>query len=144
MSTKSNLSNRRGQPFKPQSMTQPLTQTPPLLIPGYRHLQDPALIGRLAGSGNYTLIYLNDTRHPLMVSQTLKYFERHLPGFIRVSKSALVNPVCIQQVVQVDAKTMHLKLRDGLTIVVPRRRIVDTLARLAATPDLVVQRRPTA
>jgi DNA-binding LytR/AlgR family response regulator len=120
------------------------TQTPPLLIPGYRHIQDTQPLIWLEGSGNYTLIYLKDTRHPLTVSQTLKYFERHLPGFIRVSKSALVNPVYIHQVVQVDAKTMHLELLDGLTIVVPRRRIVDTLARLEVTPGLLVQHKPIA
>ena len=79
-----------------------------------------------------------------MVAQTLKYFEHHLPGFLRVSKSALVNPVYIQKIVQADVKLMPLELVDGLTIVVPRRRIVDTLARLEVTPGLMVQRKPTA
>ena len=125
-------------------MTHPVPQTPPLRIPGYRHIQDTQPIIWLEGSGNYTLIYLKDTRQPLMASQTLKYFEYQLPGFIRVSKSALINPVYIRKIVKQDAKLMHLELRDDLTIVVPRRRIVDTLARLAATPGLVVQRKPIA
>ena len=125
-------------------MTHPVPQTSPLRIPGYGHIQDTQPIIWLEGSGNYTLIYLKDTRQPLMVARTLKYFEHHLPGFLRVSKSALVNPVYIRKVVKEDAKTMQLELLDGLTFVVPRRRIVDTLARLAATPGLVVQRKPIA
>ena len=120
-------------------MTQPVTQTPPLRIPGYRHIQDAQLMIWLEGSGNYTLVYLRDIRHPLMVAQTLKYFEHHLPSFIRVSKSSLVNPRYIRKIVKGDAKIMHLELVDGITITVPRRRIVGTLARLEATPGLMVQ-----
>ncbi len=103
-----------------------------LRIPGYRHIQDPELIGWFEGSGNYTLVYLKGGRRPLMVSQTLKYFERHLPGFIRVSKSSVVNPTYIQTVIQQSTQTMYLKLLDETTIIVPRRRILDTLARLGS------------
>lgn len=110
-----------------------MTQTSILRIPGYPHQQDSQLIVWLEGSGNYTLVHLRDDHQPLMVSQTLKYFERHLPGFIRVSKSALVNPNFIDRVTQVDAKTMYLQLTGGITIPVPRRRIVATRARLEST-----------
>lgn len=124
-------------------MTQPVSQTLPLQIPGYRHIQDPQLLIWLKGSGNYTLIYLKGLRHPLMVAQTLKYFEHHLASFIRVSKSSLVNPGYIRKIVQGDANIIHLELVDGMTIVVPRRRTVDTLARLKATSGLMVQLEPT-
>ena len=120
-----------------------MTQTSTLQIPGYRHIQDTQLIGWLAGSGNYTLLYLKDTRHPLMVAQTLKYFEHHLASFIRVSKSSLVNPGYIRKIVKGDANITHLELVDGMTIVIPRRRTADTLARLKATSGLVVQLEPT-
>ena len=115
-----------------------LSKTILLRIPGYRHLQDPQLIGWLEGSGNYTNIHLKGNLKPLMASQTLKYFELHLPGFVRVSKSSVVNPSYIQRVIKVDAKTMYLELMDGITIAVPRRRILHTLARLAPTPALAM------
>lgn len=111
-----------------------------LRIPGYPHPQDTQLIAWLEGSGNYTIIYLMDALKPLMASRTLKYFERHLPGFVRVSKSSVVNPAYVRRVTKVDSKTMYLELINGMTIGVPRRRIGETLARLDATLSLIVQR----
>jgi two-component system LytT family response regulator len=110
---------------------QPL-QDNPVLIPGYRHFQDTHLMMRLEGDGNYTLIHLSGRSHPLLVSQTLKYFELQLPFFIRASKSSLINPAYIDTVVKQDSKTMHLRLTDGARIPVSRRRIIDTEAKLAA------------
>ena len=107
----------------------------PVRIPGYRHIQNAQLISRLEGDGNYTLIYLRDAVRPLLVSQTLKYFECQLPNFLRVSKSLLINPVVVDHIVRLDAKTVHLHLLDCGQVTVSRRRVVTIMARLAKLAD---------
>ncbi|SFF32785.1 LytR/AlgR family response regulator transcription factor [Spirosoma endophyticum] len=102
----------------------------PFLLPGYRHIRDAQLIVRLEGDGNYTNVYLDANPTPLLVSRTLKWFEAQLPTFIRLSKSTLVNPGYIEQVRKVDAKTVYLKLVDKHQLLVSRRRVGETLARL--------------
>lgn len=102
----------------------------PLRIPGYSHVQDTQLITRLEGSGNYTIVHLRNDLKPLLVSQTLKRFERLLPDFIRISKSDLVNPSYVQRVMQKDAKVMYVQLIKGPRLLVSRRRIGTTLAQL--------------
>lgn len=101
-----------------------------LLIPGYRHIKDRRLIIRLEGDGNYTLFHLKGYQKPLMVSQTLKYFENQLPGFIRVSKSSFVNPEYIDRIVKAQARSMYLLLTDGARVVVSRRRMAEIQATL--------------
>ncbi|MFD2937574.1 LytTR family DNA-binding domain-containing protein [Spirosoma flavum] len=102
----------------------------PLRIPGYRHLQNGLLISRLEGNGNYTIVHLQGDHKPLLVSQTLKRFESILPHFIRISKSMMVNPTVVQQVIREDAKVVYLKLTNGLCLPISRRRIPETLDRL--------------
>lgn len=65
-------------------MMNQLTVDPPKkgLIPAYRHIQDVHRLIYLAGFGNYTLIYLQDSLNPLLVNRTLKYVEQQLPDFI--------------------------------------------------------------
>ena len=98
-------------------------------IPGYRTIQDTQLIVRLEGNGNYTIVHLKDQIKSLMVSQTLKRFEPHLPDFIRVSKSSIINPAYVKKVIQGDRMTALL-LTDGVKILVSRRRTARTLVRL--------------
>ena len=69
-------------------------------IPGYRHLQDSNLIHRLDGDGNYTRVTLVGQERPLLVAQTLTYFEEQLPHFIRASKSTMIHPAAIEGVIQ--------------------------------------------
>ncbi|GAB4043215.1 LytTR family transcriptional regulator DNA-binding domain-containing protein [Spirosoma jeollabukense] len=102
-----------------------------LLIPAYRHLQDTQLITRLEGRGNYTAVYLKDKTYPLIVSRTLKFFEDQLTDFIRINKSTMINPKHVNRVIREDAKTVSLLLSDGVLKLTSRRRIADTLARLA-------------
>ncbi|MBD2756123.1 LytTR family DNA-binding domain-containing protein [Spirosoma validum] len=102
-----------------------------IVVPAYRHIQDTKLIIRLEGRGNYSLVYVRDTSNPLMVSRTLKYFEDQFADFIRVNKSSLINPNYIDRVIRKDAKTVAFLLIDGMTILASRRRVADTLARLA-------------
>jgi two-component system LytT family response regulator len=94
----------------------------PVSIPGYPYLTNTRAITHLKGNGNYTFVHVQDTLHPLLTSQTLKYFEDRLPHFLRVSKSSLVNPAFIKEVIQQDSKTMHLGLADGTQVLVSRRR----------------------
>ena len=107
-----------------------MNQEPLAPIPGYRHFQHQHLISRLEGSGNYTLVHVLGTPTPLVFSQTLKRFESDWPQFIRISKSSLVNPRYIDRLVRQDAKVVYVKLIDGHRLLVSRRRIPQTLARL--------------
>lgn len=101
------------------------------LIPAYRHIQDTQLIIRLEGRGNYTAVYLKGKTYPLIVSRTLKFFEDQLTDFIRINKSTLINPTYIHKVIRGDTKTVALLLSDGVLKLTSRRRIANTLARLA-------------
>lgn len=106
------------------------TRIEPVRIPDYRHLQDAQSLTRLTGNGNYTWIELMGQQKPILVSQTLKYFEQQLPDFVRVSKSILLNPGWVVGLQQPNAKTLHLELADGSRIDVPRRRIQATIYKL--------------
>ncbi|GAB4043232.1 LytTR family DNA-binding domain-containing protein [Spirosoma jeollabukense] len=106
-------------------------QETPLRIPGYRYLQDAQRISRLEGNGNNTIMNVQSEAKPLLVSQTLKRFEEHLPHFIRISKSTMVNPQYVDQVIREDAKVIYLKLTNGICVLVSRRRTVETLKALA-------------
>ncbi len=103
-------------------------------IPGHRHLQDLPSICWLQGTGsNYTLIYIIGRPSPLLTTMTLKWYEDRLPDYVRVSKSSLVNPQFVREVVKVTAKRHHLLLNDGTTIPIARRRIAQTIASLATS-----------
>lgn len=102
----------------------------PLRIPGYRHLQNRHHISLLEGSGNYTIMHVMNDPKPLLVAQTLKRFELHFPHFIRISKSVMVNPRYVERVIQENPKVVYLRLTNGLCLLVARRRILETLARL--------------
>lgn len=54
-------------------------------------IQYPALITYLKGFSNYTWLHYCDGRK-ILVAKSLVYFEKKLPGFFRVHKTALVNP----------------------------------------------------
>lgn len=102
-----------------------------LSIPGYRHIRDAQALNRLTGNGNYTWIELAGVKSPVLISQTLKYFERQLPDFIRVSKSTLLNPNCVVGTMREDARTVYLRLADESLVPIPRRRLADVMDKLA-------------
>lgn len=106
------------------------TQAAPLWIPGYRHIQDAQALNRLTGNGNYTWIELATEKRPVLVSQTLTYFERQLPDFIRVSKSTLLNPNQVIGTVREDARTVSSRLADESLIPIPRRRQAEVIDKL--------------
>lgn len=95
-----------------------------LRIPGQPGLADPATIIRLQGAGNYTIVHLLSAPKPIMVTETLKYFEERLPDFIRVNKSELINPVYVSRLNYIDGKRMHVELKNGLNLSVSRRRML--------------------
>lgn len=99
-------------------------------IPGYGHVFDTRLIIQFEGNGNYTIVHLKNNLKPLLVSQTLKRFEGQLPSFIRISKSILVNPDYVEQVIEESSKLVCLKLVTGKCVMIARRRLAYTLARL--------------
>ena len=107
-------------------------QTGFVLIPGYRDPQNTRRMIRLEGNGNYTIIHFVDSSKFLMVAQTLRYFEEQIPDFIRVNKSALVNPTYIEDVTRAGSKIMFLRLTDGVELLVSRRRINDVTMKLKA------------
>lgn len=102
----------------------------PDLIPGYRHIHNSQHIIRLEGEGNYTNVYLSQQTKPLLTSRTLKYFQKQLPGFIRISKSALVNPAYVEKMIGSGSTTVSLQLADGTRLSISRRRVTDTIGRL--------------
>ncbi|RYF50030.1 MAG: LytTR family transcriptional regulator, partial [Cytophagaceae bacterium] len=93
-------------------------------------LQPSELVIRLEGDGNYTSIYsLNQTK-PLFISRTLLYFQRQLPGFLRISKSTLVNPAYVVRLAK-KGKVFYVRLTDDTLVVVSRRRVAETAAALS-------------
>jgi two-component system, LytTR family, response regulator len=98
-------------------------------IPNQKVLQNPASIIRLEGVDNYTNIYRLGEPVPFLASQTLLYFQKQLPDFLRISKSSLVNPAFVLRVVK-KGRATHLRLKDDTMLLVSRRRAADTLEAL--------------
>lgn len=119
----------------------PIDQSNKGLIPAYRHIQDLDQLVYLEGAGNYTLLYFLDRASPLLVSITLKYFERQLSGFIRLSKGILINPHFISTVTREGHKRLLIELRTGGKFGVARRRIDQVLQRVA-TPEMAQSSNP--
>ena len=76
----------------------------------------------MEGDANYT--WLHATNRPkCLCALTLKRVEVQLPGFIRIHKSSLINPIHVAQV-RVDGPYREaIHLTNGLTMLVARRRI---------------------
>lgn len=91
----------------------------------------PALIKYLKGFSNYTWLYYCDGRKVLL-SKSLCYFEKKLPNFFRVHKTALVNPHYITDFKAPPGHKMAgtVFLKDDLALPVSRRRwnqVVDSI-----------------
>ncbi|GAB3273019.1 hypothetical protein GCM10027347_45080 [Larkinella harenae] len=86
-------------------------------------IQYPELIKYLKGFSNYSWIYYCDGRK-ILVAKSLSFFEKKLPDFFRVHKTALVNP---HYILDFEAPPRHkmsgaIHLKDGVTLPVSRRR----------------------
>lgn len=78
----------------------------------------------LEGNSNYSLLHrINAPK--LMTARTLVRWQKMLPEFIRISRSALVNPHHIQRVQRLSTYQVEMTLSDGTVLVVARRRIAE-------------------
>ena len=95
---------------------------------------DPVIINSivwLQGDANYTRIHHRDGS-VLVVAQPLFWFEQHL-NFIRVHRSAIVNPVYVQEFVYKKGRSGWVRLIDDVKVPVSRARLELTAAQLTLT-----------
>lgn len=89
------------------------------------------------GWGNYTRVFLIDSS-PQVNATTLKKCVGTLPGFIRLSKSAAVNPYHIDQVRRKGDRCADV-LVAGTWLPVSRRRVSTLVRYLHELPDVNVK-----
>ena len=100
----------------------------------------PALITHLTGFSNYSWLHFCDGKKEL-IAKPLRFFEERLPAFLRIHKTALINPYYIQDYKPPLRSKMagSVHLRGGTVLPVGRRRwgqIAESLPELstAAAP----------
>ncbi|GAB4039467.1 LytR/AlgR family response regulator transcription factor [Spirosoma gilvum] len=109
-------------------------------LPGYYKPIDPKFIVWFQGSGNYTFVYFADGNHMLSCC-TLLFFEQQLPDFIRVHKSALINPLFITSLKGFRFFNPSIELKNGVVITISRRRFSKVKETLYSTnPNLFFKR----
>ncbi|GAA4464340.1 hypothetical protein GCM10023189_43460 [Nibrella saemangeumensis] len=96
---------------------------------GYKRNVDTDTIIWIEGYGNYTKVHFLSGETSL-ITQTLKWFERNLGNFIRINKSALVNPLHIDWLEQPSPNHAAICLFNGIELILSRRRIKPIVARL--------------
>lgn len=74
------------------------------------------------GHGNYTWLYATNQPKYLWAA-TLKWVETQSPGFIRIHKASLINPVHVVQVRVDGPHTMIIQMTNGMSLAVARRRV---------------------
>ncbi|AUD06070.1 LytR/AlgR family response regulator transcription factor [Spirosoma pollinicola] len=93
-----------------------------LKVPGLQKPCSTDLIIWIEGDGNYVWIHFVD-RPKFLSAQTLKWFARQLPGFLRVHKSSLVNSDHLVQFKRTHVRQAKVILSNGVTLLVSRRRV---------------------
>ncbi|GAB3687399.1 hypothetical protein GCM10027592_00880 [Spirosoma flavus] len=98
-------------------------------------LLHPERINYLSGANNYSWVYFRDGEKRLL-AKPISYLETLLPDFIRVHKTALINPAYITKLYQPPRRKMSGKvyLDTGDVFPVSRRRlqtVIDLLERQA-------------
>jgi DNA-binding LytR/AlgR family response regulator len=73
------------------------------------------------GDGNYTRIHRQE-QPALVMAYTLKRFEEHFTGFVRVRRDVLVNPRYIQSICWNGQPKLTIYLSDGTVLTASRRR----------------------
>lgn len=86
-------------------------------------IQHPALIAYLAGANNYTWLHFRNGEKK-MLAKPISYLESQLTNFIRVHKTALINPACVEKLQQPPRQRMagSVELEGGIVLPVSRRR----------------------
>ncbi|SFC89963.1 LytTR family DNA-binding domain-containing protein [Spirosoma endophyticum] len=96
-------------------------------FPGKLSLKQQASIVRISGSGNYSLIYLQDGQS-ILFSYSMKCYEDFLPNFIRTHKQHMVNPAFVTSVRQLGPKEVYLVMLPQKDVIpIARRRINEVL-----------------
>ena len=102
-------------------------------LPGYRN---PVLIESivwLEGEASYTRVHYQ-TGTFAIVTLPLRWFEYQL-DFIRVHRSAIVNPLFVKEFVQKRGRTGWIRLINERVIAISRTRLERTAIRLQCTID---------
>ena len=86
----------------------------------------------IQGNINYSFIHRTDDQ-PYLASETLKWFEEQLAKFIRVHKSAIVNPEHVFYFKHEEGKDAHVVLDNGVQLPVSRRRLKEVATKLRVT-----------
>lgn len=90
-----------------------------LIINALRH---PVLISYLSGANNYSFVHFRNGEQ-LMISKSLSYLEKQLSYFIRIHKTALINPDCVKELLPPPhTKTSGGVILEGGTILPVSRR----------------------
>ncbi|GAB3018011.1 response regulator transcription factor [Spirosoma pulveris] len=86
-------------------------------------LERPELIAYFLGANNYSWLHFRNGEKKLL-SKPISYLEGRLPGFIRVHKTALINPDYVQNLQRPLRQKMagKIQLQSGETFPVSRRR----------------------
>ncbi|GAB4005182.1 hypothetical protein GCM10028808_04450 [Spirosoma migulaei] len=86
-------------------------------------LEQPSLLAYFIGADNYAWLQFRSGERRLL-AKPLIYFEERLPSFIRIHKTALINPTCIAHIQQPPRPKMagSVRLVDGTELPVSRRR----------------------
>lgn len=94
-------------------------------------LSYPALLAYFSGADNYTWVHFRNGKRQLL-AKPLAYFEKQLPDFIRIHKTALINPAFVADVQPPPRSKMAgaVRLLDGTVLPVSRRRWAGALATL--------------
>lgn len=102
-------------------------------------IQHPVLVAYLTGANNYTWLHFRDGKK-LLVSKSLSYFEGRLPKFIRIHKTAMINPQCMQAVYEPPRRKASgvVEMSCGTKLPIGRRRwneIAETLLQSIAKTE---------
>ncbi|WP_338869957.1 LytTR family transcriptional regulator DNA-binding domain-containing protein [Spirosoma sp. SC4-14] len=94
-------------------------------------IQNPLLIDYLSGANNYTWLCFRNGEKKLL-AKPISYLETKLPSFVRIHKTALINPNSVKKLEHPPRKKMAgaVHLESGVVLPVSRRRwsqVVDAL-----------------
>ncbi|MVM33269.1 LytTR family transcriptional regulator [Spirosoma sp. HMF4905] len=76
----------------------------------------------IVGDDNYSIVHLT-THKRVLLSHTLKWCQAYYPGFIRISKQALINPAYVVSWLKTSRFVASLTMQDNRQLGIARRRI---------------------
>lgn len=99
-------------------------------------IRQPALLTYLTGANNYTWVQFTSGKRVLL-SKSLTYFAGQLPHFIRIHKTALINPDFITEIQAPPRPKMagSVQMQDGTVLPVGRRRWIEVAKQLQQRLD---------